>query len=85
MRKSRRNLKKTLKPTLKRMKLQLRGGGGRTGEEIVREFSMDMYTLLCLDWITNKDLLYIAHRTLLSIMRLPGWEGSLGENGYIYM
>ena len=24
----------------------------------VREFGVDMYTLLCLKWITNKDLLY---------------------------
>ena len=32
---------------------------GRRGwrEEIVREFGMDMYILLCLKWITNKDLL----------------------------
>ena len=28
------------------------------GEEIVREFGMDMYTLLYLKWKTNKDLLY---------------------------
>ena len=28
-------------------------GGG-----IVREFGTDMYTLLYLKWITNKDLLY---------------------------
>ena len=28
------------------------------GEQIVREFGMDMYTLLYLKWITNKDLLY---------------------------
>ena len=27
------------------------------GEGIVREFGMDMYTLLYLKWITNKDLL----------------------------
>ena len=27
---------------------------------IVREFGMDMYTLLYLKWITNKDLLYSA-------------------------
>ena len=27
-------------------------------EDIVREFGMDMYTLLYLKWITNKDLLY---------------------------
>ena len=29
------------------------GGGG-----IVREFGMNMYTLLYLKWLTNKDLLY---------------------------
>ena len=33
-------------------------GGGRMGEGIVREFGMDMYTLLYIKWITNKDLLY---------------------------
>ena len=27
------------------------------GEGIVREFGLDMYTLLCLEWITNTDLL----------------------------
>ena len=30
--------------------------GGRMGEEIVRKLGMDMYTLLYLKWITNKDL-----------------------------
>ena len=28
------------------------------GGEIVREFGMDIYTLLYLKWITNKDLMY---------------------------
>ena len=28
--------------------------------EIVREFGIDMYTLLYLKWVTNKDLLYSA-------------------------
>ena len=28
------------------------------GEGIVRVFGMDMYTLLYLKWITNRDLLY---------------------------
>ena len=28
------------------------------GEGIVREFGIDVYTLLCLKWITNNDLLY---------------------------
>ena len=32
------------------------GGGWREG--IVREFGMDMCTLLYLKWTTNKDLLY---------------------------
>ena len=30
--------------------------GGQMGEGIVKEFGMDMYTLLYLKWITNKDL-----------------------------
>ena len=32
--------------------------GGKGGGGIVREFGIDMYTLLYLKWITNKDLLY---------------------------
>ena len=35
-----------------------RGGGEGWGEGIVRELGIDMYTLLYLKWITNKDLLY---------------------------
>ena len=31
---------------------------GRVGEGTVREFGINMYTLLYLKWITNKDLLY---------------------------
>ena len=38
------------------MNLQLPGEGKWEG--IVGEFGMDMHTLLCLTWITNKDLLY---------------------------
>ena len=37
------------------MNLRLPGEGW--GEEIVREFGMDMYTLLYFKWVTNKDLL----------------------------
>jgi len=33
-------------------------GGGMMGEGIVKEFEMDMYTVLYLKWIINKDLLY---------------------------
>ena len=32
--------------------------GRGLGDGMVREFGMDMYTLLHLKWITNKDLLY---------------------------
>ena len=53
-------------------------------EGTVREFGMDMYTLLYLKWIINKDLL-LAHGTLLNVMWQPRWKGSLGENAYMYM
>ena len=45
---------------------------------------MDMHTLLYLKWITNKDILW-TQGTLLNVMWQPGWEGSLGENGYMYI
>ena len=48
---------------------------------IVTEFGMDVYTLLYLKWIINKD----PHGTLLSVMWQPRWEGSLGEIGYMHM
>ena len=50
------------------------------GEGIVREFGMDMCTLLYLKWITNK-FYCITQGTVLNVR----WEGSLGKNGYIYM
>ena len=43
-----------------------------------------MGTLLYLNWITNKGLLY-SQGPLLSVVWQPGWEGSLGENEYVYM
>ena len=36
------------------------GMGGGMGEMMVREFEIDMNTLLYLKWITTKDLLYSA-------------------------
>ena len=57
-------------------------GGG--GEGIVREFGKVMYTLRYSKWITNKDLRR-AQGTLLRVMWQPGWERSLGENGYMHM
>ena len=56
----------------------------KDGEGTVRESGMDMDTLLCLTWRTSKDLLD-STGTLLHITRQPGWEGSLGENGYTCM
>ena len=42
---------------------------------------MDVYTVLYLKWITNK----VLHGILLSVLWQPREEGSLGENGYVYM
>ena len=53
-------------------------------EGIVREFGKVMYTLLYSKWITNKDYC-IAHGTWFNVMCQSGWEGSLGENGYMYV
>ena len=40
------------------MKIPSLQAEGRGWKGIVRKFGMDMYTLLCLKWVTNKDLLY---------------------------
>ena len=42
-----------------------------------------MYTLLYLKWITNKDLLDSTWNAAQCYVQ-PRWEGSLGENGYMY-
>ena len=55
------------------------------GVRIVREFGIDMYTLLYLKWITNQDLLYStrnsAQRYVASWM---GWEFG-GEWMHVYV
>ena len=51
------------------------------GKGIVREFGMDMYKLLYLKWITNKDL-RLAQGTLLNVVWQPGWERSSEENQF---
>ena len=56
---------------------------GEGWEDGGREFGMDMYILLYLKWVTNKDLL-IAQETLLNIMWQLGWERSFGESEYMY-
>ena len=46
-------------------------------EGIVREFGMNMYTLLYLKWITNKDLLFSTGNSAQCYV--PAWMG--GEFG----
>ena len=41
-------------------------------------------TLLYLKWIPTRTYC-IAQGTPIGVMWQPGWEGSLGENGYLYM
>ena len=45
----------------------------RMGGEENREFGNDMYTLLYLKWITNKDLLY--HTWNSAQCYVPAWMG----------
>ena len=42
---------------------------------MVREFGMDMYTLLYLKWMITRRTYCIAHETLLNVMWQHGWEG----------
>jgi len=58
--------------------------GGRMGEGTVREFGMDMDTLLYLTWRTHRTC-WTAQGPLLNVMWQPGWEGSLGDNGYVWL
>ena len=50
--------------------------GGRMGGRD-REFGKDMYTLLCLKWITSKDLLYSTWNSAQCYVAV--WKG--GEFG----
>ena len=51
---------------------------------VVREFEIDMSTLLNLKWITKKDLLYSSGNAAQYYAQ-PGGKRSLEENGYMYM
>ena len=56
---------------------------GRIGEGIVREFGVEMYRLLYLKWITNRDLLYSTGNSAQCYeAALPP---SSGKKGYVYM
>jgi len=74
-------------PWLREWIFGCRGWGKDAGKDSLEvwKFGMDMSTLLYLKWITNKVLLYTAQGTLLSVRWQPGWEGSLEENGCMYL
>jgi len=59
--------------------------GERIGEGIVREFGMDMYTLLYLKWITHKDILYSTGNSAQCYV--AAWMGgeSGGERIHVYV
>ena len=50
------------------------------GEGIIREFGIDMYTLLYVKLITNKDLLYSTGYSYQGYV--AAWMG--GESAYMY-
>ena len=50
----------------------------------LREFGMDMYTLLYLKQITHKDLLYGTWNSAQCYVA-AGMGGELGENGCMHM
>ena len=57
--------------------------GEGCGEGIVMEFGVDVYTLLYLKWITNKDLLYSTGNSAQCYV--AGWMADkFGRNGYMH-
>ena len=55
------------------------------GEGIVREFGMDMYTLLYLKWITSKDLLYSTQNSAQCYVEAWMGGGFGGEPIHMYL
>ena len=55
------------------------------GEGRVREFEMDMYTLLYLKWVSNKDLRYSTRKS--PQCDVAGWMGGEygGEGTHVYV
>ena len=53
------------------------------GEGIFREFGMNMYTLLYLKWITNKDLLYCTGNSAQCYM--AAWTGGQSGGEWIHL
>ena len=59
--------------------------GKEGGEGVVREFEMDMYTLLYLKWITNKDLLYSTGNSVQCYEAAWMGEEFRGERIHVYI
>ena len=55
------------------------------GEGTVREFEIDMYTLLYLKWITNEDLLYSTWNSAQCYVAAWVREGLGGEWIHVYV
>ena len=58
---------------------------GRMGGGTVRECGMDMYTLLYLQWVTNKDLLYSARNSAQCYVAAWMAVASGGEWIHVYV
>ena len=60
-------------------------GLGVVQEGIVKDFGKVSYTLLCLKWITNKNLLYSMWNSAQCYE--PGWTGEMfgGERIHVYV
>ena len=68
-----------------RLRERTYGYGVAGGEGIVREFGIDMYTLLYLRWIINKDLLYSTGNS--AQYYVAAWMGGEfgGERIHVYV
>ena len=59
--------------------------GKKKREEIVKEFGINMHTLLYLKWVTNKNLLYNTGNSVQLYDSLDRvWGRDLEENEYRY-
>ena len=62
--------------------IRLAEGAGRKRAKWQKSLG-HVHTAVYLNWITNKMPLYSTGN--FNVIWQPGWEGTLGENGYMYM
>ena len=65
--------------------LMVAGGGGWEGDGIVKDFRKVMCTVLCLKWITNKDLLYSTGNAAQCYVAAWIGQGFGGEWIHVYV